>query len=137
MNPNDFQFISYVPTPNDQFMLGIAKVKAYGKIELRFKHVKTKDGTGTFFCCANYTTQDAANEKKYIACFQIDSRSDEEMLYEIIRQGVAKLAAQRSAMPNQVQPSQANYYPHGMAQQSQAQATSMSEVATKQEELPF
>lgn len=135
MNTNDFQFISYVPTPNDQFMLGIAKVKAYGKIELRFKHVKTKDGTGTFFCCANYTTQDASNEKKYISCFQIDSRSDEEMLFEIIRQGVHHVMTQKSAMPNQA--AQSGYYPHGMVQQSQAQPTSMSEVATKQEELPF
>lgn len=129
---NNFEFVSYLPTPNDQYMLGIAKVKLFGKIELRYKHVKTKDNTGTFFCCANYTTQDATGEKKYMPCFLLDSRSDEELLMDTIRDGVNRSINSKSAIPNQ--PAQANaYYPHGLVQPAQA-PKSMSEV---QEQLPF
>lgn len=112
---NNFEFISYTPTPTDQYMLGIAKVKAFGKIELRFKHVKTKDGAGTFFTCANYTMQDPhTQEKKYIPCFLLDSRGDEETLMDMIRDGVNRVLAHRSA--HQSQPVQQIHYPHGMAQ---------------------
>ncbi len=130
---SNFEFISYTPTPTDQYMLGFAKVKVFGKIELRFKHVKTKDGAGTFFTCANYTVQDpVTQEKKYIPCFLLDSRGDEETLMEIIRDGVNRVISQRSAM--QSQPPQGQiHYPHGLVQQK---PSSMSEVAVE-EQLPF
>jgi hypothetical protein len=94
---NNFEFISYTPTPTDQYMLGIVKVKAYGKLELRYKHVKTRDGSGTFFCTSNYTLTDTMGEKKYMPCFLLDSRSDEELLMELIRQGVHQVINQKSA----------------------------------------
>lgn len=93
---NNFEFINYTPTPTDQYMLGIAKVKVYGKLELRYKHVKTKDGSGTFFCTSNYTLTDSIGEKKYMPCFLLDSRSDEELLMEVIRQGVHQVLSQKS-----------------------------------------
>jgi hypothetical protein len=140
---NNFEFISYTPTPTDQFMLGVAKVKAYGKLELRFKHVKTKDGSGTFFCCANYTTQDSSGEKKYIPCFLLDSRSDEEMLMELIRDGVNQVMAQRSVHAMQPSASEPIHYPHGMGQNTKINPEftmqapkSMDEVAAN-DQLPF
>ncbi len=118
---SNFEFISYTPTPTDQYMLGIAKVKVYGKLELRYKHVKTKDGSGTFFCTSNYTLTDSIGEKKYMPCFLLDSRSDEEILMEIIREGVNRVSAQQSAR----------------ATNHQGQVVkSMDEVAAN-EELPF
>lgn len=125
---NDFQFISYIPTPNDQYMLGIAKIKAFGKLELRYKHVKTKDGSGTFFCTNNFTTQDASGEKKYLPCFLLDSRSDEENLMDLLRDGVNRAIHQKSAIPQQVAAPNA-YYPNGLAQPAQQMAS--------QEQLPF
>jgi len=128
---NNFEFISYLPTPTDQFMLGIAKIKAFGKIELRYKHVKTKDGSGTFFACANYTMQDPqTQEKKYIPCFLLDSRSDEEALMDFIRENVNKVIQQYSS--RQTQPVQASsiHYPHGMAQ-------NLHIPTQAQEQLPF
>jgi len=125
---NDFQFISYIPTPNDQYMLGIAKIKAFGKLELRYKHVKTKDGSGTFFCTNNFTTQDASGEKKYLPCFLLDSRSDEENLMDLLRDGVNRAIHAKSAIPHQ--PASPNaYYPNGLAQPAQQMAS--------QEQLPF
>jgi hypothetical protein len=132
MNNNNFEFKSYTPTPTDQYMLGIAKVKLYGRLIVNYKHVKTKDGTGTFFCTNNYTLTDAGGEKKYLSCVQLDSRDDEEILMEIIRDGVNRVMAQRSAHQAQSIAQPGAYYPHGMAQNTQVQ----QEVA-KQEELPF
>lgn len=129
---NNFEFVSYIPTPNDQYMLGIAKIKLYGKIELRYKHVKSKDGQGSFFCCANYTMQDpVTQEKKYVPCFLMDSRSDEDALMDAIRDGVNRVLAQRSAhaVPQPAQTA-AIHYPHGMAQPK-------AEVAAEAGELPF
>lgn len=135
MNNYNFEFKSYTPTPTDQYMLGIAKVKLFGKIVVNFKHVKTKDGSGTFFCTNNYTMLDASGEKKYLSCVMLDSRDDEEALMEYIRLSVNQVLAQRSAIrsnsgaiPEQL----AAYYPHGMTQNVQVQ----QEVA-KQDELPF
>jgi hypothetical protein len=145
---NNFEFRSYTPTPTDQYgMLGIAKVKLYGKIVVNFKHVKTKDGTGSFFCTNNYTITDAMGDKKYLACVQLDSRDDEDMLMEFIRENVNKVLAQRSVQFDNISKSlvdstigaikqQGNYYPHGLTQQTQPAPTSMSEVAA-QEQLPF
>jgi len=131
---NDFKFISYIPTPNDEYgMLGIAKVLAYGKIELRYKHVKTKDGNGSFFCPANYSTKDANGEKKYISCFLIDSRADEEIMQDIIRNGVHQFLSQKNSQQAQ-QPQQLvmpNIHLH-----RPAGPTSMSEV-NENEQVPF
>jgi hypothetical protein len=134
MNNNNFEFKSYTPTPKDQYMLGIAKVKLYGKIVVNFKHVKTRDGSGTFFCTNNYTMLDASGEKKYLSCVMLDSRDDEEVLMEYIRDCVTKIMEQRSAHQAQTVQTLA-YYPHGMTQ-NQAVPTSMSDVQN-QEELPF
>ncbi len=132
----NFEFKSYIPTPNDQYMLGIAKVKLYGKVVANFKHVKTKDGTGDFFCSASYSMVDAGGEKKYTPCVLLDSRDDEDDLMEFIRLHVHAAIAQKSAFKAQqaAQPTGA-YYPHGMAQNTPA-PTSMSEVA-QNDSLPF
>lgn len=99
---SEFQFISYTPAHYEDNMLGIAKVKAYGKIELRYKHLKKKDGGGTFFSIANYALTDDG-EKKYIPSFLIDSRSDEEMLMDCLRSGVKKVLQSSSAHSTQAQ----------------------------------
>lgn len=140
MNNQNFEFKSYIPTPTDQYMLGIAKIKLYGTVVANFKHVKTKDGTGDFFCSASYSILDASGEKKYLPAVMLDSRDDEENLMEFIRHHVHAAIAQKSALKTQQQSNASGvYYPHGMAQNTQTAAnipTSMSEVADQQP-LPF
>ena len=98
---NQYEFISYKPTPGDQYMLGVATVRLYGKVVLRYKHVKTKDGAGDFFTCPSYTITDDG-EKKYMQAFMLDSRSDEETLMEIIRKGYrASLQQAKNPIPSQ------------------------------------
>lgn len=137
MTNQNFEFKSYIPLDNDPYMLGIAKIKLYGKVIVNFKHVKTKDGSSTFFCTQNYSIKDAAGEKKYLSCVNLDSRDDEEMLMEFIRENVNKILAQRSAHAQGSQITQGNYYPHGMAKQSLAHPiSSISEVA-QNDQVPF
>lgn len=131
MNNPNFEFKSYTPTPDDQFMIGVAKVKLYGSLVVNFKHVKTKDGTGTFFCAPTIQTKDAMGEKKYLPAFLLDSRDDEEALDEAIRRGVNAVMAQRSGHQSQPQPIQ---YPHGLCQPQAP--TSMDQVPI-QADCPF
>jgi len=92
-----YEFIAYKPTPSDQYMLGVATVRLYGKVILRYKHVKTKDGTGDFFTSPSYSVSEDG-EKKYLQAFLLDSRSDEEQLQDLIRRGV-KAAIQAARNP--------------------------------------
>lgn len=94
-----------------------------------YKHQKTKDGTGTFFCMANYNMENSANEKKYFTASAPDSRDDEEELMDFIRKEVTKhLSQSTSALPTQVRASQEIHYPHGMIKQQEVAAD---------EQLPF
>lgn len=136
MNYQNFEFKSYTPTPNDSYMLGIAKVKLYGKVIANFKEVKTKDGSGTFFCTANYTSIDASGEKKYMPCVMLDSRDDEQDLLDFIRDNVNRLKAQRSVQSMQPVLTAAIHYPHGMVANSMQQVVSNSEAA-QNNDLPF
>ncbi len=87
---SDYEFLGYIETPNDKYgMLGIATVRLYRKVVIRYKHVKTKDGTGTFFTAASYTYEEGG-DKKYSAAFLIDSRAEEEELLEFVRSSVKK-----------------------------------------------
>jgi len=96
MTPN-YEFISYKATPTDQYILGVATVRLLGKIVLRYKHVKTKDGTGDFFTSPSYTITEGL-EKKFLSAFMLDSRSDEELLMDFIRDGYRK-SLQSSSQP--------------------------------------
>ena len=85
---NEYKFISYTPTPQDQYILGIATVLAFDKIILRYKHSKTKDGTGDFFVPASYGIIDETGQKRYVNCFDMDSNLEKEHVIALIRKGV-------------------------------------------------
>ena len=81
----DFQFLKYQPTPNEKH-LGIATVKAYGKIILRYKIIPTKDGSSFFPCAASYKMPDDS----YISAFILDSNSENEELTSLIKTHIKK-----------------------------------------------
>lgn len=89
MSMSQFEFIKYEPTPNEKH-LGIATVKAFGKIVLRYKIVANKDGSGFFPASASYKMAQQNGEDLYISAFLLDSRSDEEEMGQIIRANVKK-----------------------------------------------
>ena len=97
---NNFEFISYKATPNDKFMRGYAVVRCYGKVILKYKEMTKKDGSGTFFAAPSYTI-DEGGEKSYVSAFGLDSRMEEEMVMDLIRDGVKKAKAVTSVYVQQ------------------------------------
>ena len=73
----NFEFVRYEATPGEKH-LGIATVKAYGRIVLRYKIVPNKDGSGFFPAAASYKLPSHGGEDAYISAFLLDSRSEEE-----------------------------------------------------------
>lgn len=84
---SQFEFIKYEATPSEKHM-GIATVKAFGKIVLRYKIVPNKDGSGFFPASASYKMPSNGGEDAYISSFLLDSRSDEEEMNALIRANV-------------------------------------------------
>lgn len=123
-----FDFISYVPTPEDGQQVGIATIRINGptKIIMRYKWVMGKDGKGTFPAMASVChTRNA--EKKYLNAAQLDSSSDNDMLQDFIRENVKRFTSglgSSSGLGNS---------PHVC---SNPPPTSMSEVSAN-EQLPF
>jgi len=86
-----FQFISYEATPEDEKQLGVATVKLYGKIKLRYKIIHTKDGQGWFPIPASYKLGKTDDGKdKYVAAFMLNDRDEEEELIAAVRSQVSK-----------------------------------------------
>jgi len=80
----NLEFISYRPIKDDPFgMLGLATFRAYGKFLLVFKHLTTKE--------------------KYVGAITLDSRGDDQIVQDWIRENVNAVIASRSA--RQPQPS--------------------------------
>ena len=101
-----YKFISYEATPQDQYILGIATVLAYDKIILRYKHSKTKDGTGDFFVPASYGLVDETGQKRYVNCFDMDSNMEKDHVMALIRKGVGSIGRPKSG--------EMLHPPHGM-----------------------
>ncbi len=88
MNELKFEFISYTPSPNDPYMLGIITIRLYGKLELRYKNISKKDGSGTFFAPASYSLNVDGN-REYISAFKINDE-DNAIVVQLIRNQLNK-----------------------------------------------
>ncbi len=98
MNSN-FEFLGYKAVANDPYLLGVATVRLYGKVVVKFKHAKSKDGRDSFFAAPSITLA-GIERKEYIKAFQLDSVSDNEMLENFVRSHVLKNeAAELQALP--------------------------------------
>lgn len=101
-----YQFLKYELTPGEKY-LGIATVKAFDKIILRYKIVPTKDGQSFFAAAASYKVPSPEGDR-YIPSFTLDSISETEELMQVIRQGVRS----SHAMPHSSQPRANTPYPN-------------------------
>lgn len=84
---NNLEFLSFIPTTGEKY-IGIATVKLYGKVILRYKIVPTKDGSGHFPAPASYKVGE-----DYVHAFMLDSMSETEELKKLVMHNV-KLALQ-------------------------------------------
>lgn len=84
---NNFEFIKYENTPGEKH-LGIATIKAFGKVILRYKIIQNKEGNGFFPVSASYKMPSQEGQNVYLAAFLLDSRSDEEEISALIRANI-------------------------------------------------
>ena len=85
---NQIEFIKYEATPGEKHM-GIATIKMYGKIVLRYKLMPNKDGSNYFLGCASYKIT-SGGEDSYLSAFVIDSRAEEEEINQVVRSHLKK-----------------------------------------------
>lgn len=84
-----YEFLKFLPTPNEKH-IGIATVRLYGKLILRYKIVPNKDGSGFYPVPASYKVPDPAggSADHYIRAFMIDSEMEKEELESLIKSHV-------------------------------------------------
>lgn len=82
---NQIEFIKYEPVANEKF-LGIATIRLWGKITLRYKIVTTKDGSNIFPAIASYKGPSG----EYINCFTVEYNSEKEEIETLIKAHVRK-----------------------------------------------
>lgn len=105
------EFISYTSTPADPYMVGFAKYRVtmglpgstpqnpkLGRFIVVYKIVRKKDGTGNFPVPGTLTiTEDG--KKEYVKMFEADSRTDEVIMSEYIRESIRKAGQRPQASP--------------------------------------
>lgn len=84
---NNYEFISYEQTPNDDLQRGIATI-LMNDLLIRFRHMQKKDGAGDYFASPSVSIKDSAGNRKYMDGIEIDSRSKQALLMEFIRKNV-------------------------------------------------
>ena len=85
---DDFQveFMNFDETPEEKY-LGVASLKIFDKIILRFKVQKTKDGNGMFVAIPSYRKTDHMGEQ-WCQWFMLDSSSQKEVVENLIKSKV-------------------------------------------------
>lgn len=81
---NNFEFLSYEAVSGEKF-LGIATMRAWGKIILKYKIVPGKDGRGFFASAASIK-----NGERYESSFMLDSNYENQALQGLIKEEVSK-----------------------------------------------
>lgn len=114
---NNFEFVSYKPTPTDQYCKGIVTVRIDKKYIVRYAERLTKTG-GIFFSVATHSHTENG-QKKYEAGFMFDSRMEDELLLDFIRFHVNATKRQHAAVPINQGPI---CYPHGLCQTDSQQS---------------
>jgi hypothetical protein len=93
---NDYKFLSFKPIKDDPYLLGVATVQIANRFVVRFGLKPTKDG-GQFYAIANYGFKDETGEKKYMPAFVCDSRGEDDVLFDFVRENVKLWLSSRSA----------------------------------------
>lgn len=89
---SSFQLLKFILTPGEKHV-GIATVRAWGKIILRFKALPSDKG-GYWYTCGSTKTGVVAGKDKYDNWHQLDSDYEKEELQEFLKINVDPLIAQ-------------------------------------------
>ncbi len=90
---NNFEFLQYDPVVGEKF-LGIATVRAWGRIILRYKIVPGKEGKGFFA-----STASIKNGERYESAFMLDSNYENQLLQALIKDKVSSVLNGEKSSP--------------------------------------
>jgi len=128
------EFIKYEPTPTEKH-LGVASVKLYGKIILRYKIVPNKDGSSYFATPASYKmSTPPGTPDKYCEAFMLDSNFEKEEIMSLIHENVRKHMAPQASVfsPQPAAQAPAQQKPNYPYQAQQQPAYQSSQAYTQQ-----
>lgn len=101
---SQIEFLKYEPVQGEKHF-GIATVRLYGKVVLRYKIVPNRDGTGYFPCAASYKMPATADEaERFVPSFVIDSNYDKDEIETLIKARVKPYLTQGTAEYESTQP---------------------------------
>jgi len=130
---SEFKFIKYEPTPTEKH-LGIITVVVRA-IVLRYKIVKTKDGHSLFPAAASYKMSGEEDEARYLSAFSLDSQSEQEMLFDFIKEKMSEILSKGHQKSNPINDREKNASTQASALKS-SNISSNAEIDTS-DDLPF
>lgn len=91
-----FEFLTYEPVVNEKF-IGIATVRAWSKIILKYKVIPNKDNSGFFVAASSIKngTDPATGKDKYESVFMVDSAYENKELQALLKDKITDCIAGR------------------------------------------
>lgn len=86
MEDSQVEFLTFDETPAEKY-LGVASLRFFGQIILRYKVQQTKDGNGIFIAAPSFKKTDQSGEH-WCQWFMLDSMSQNETVTNLIKMKV-------------------------------------------------
>ena len=83
MEDSQVEFLSFDETPSEKY-LGVASIRFFGQIILRYKVQRTKDGNSIFIAAPSFRKVDQSGEQ-WCQWFMLDSMSQNEIVANLIK----------------------------------------------------
>jgi hypothetical protein len=83
MEDGQVEFLTFDETPAEKY-LGVASIRFFGQIILRYKVQRTKDGNGIFIAAPSFKKVDESGEH-WCQWFMLDSMSQNETVANLIK----------------------------------------------------
>lgn len=83
MEDSQVEFLTFDETPAEKY-LGVASIRFFGQIILRYKVQRTKDGSGVFIAAPSFKKVDETGEH-WCQWFMLDSMSQNETVTNLIK----------------------------------------------------
>lgn len=92
MIPLNPEFISYQEIKHDSRKLGIAEIRVFGRLLMRYKHLKSKAGHDFFTPESSSINRDV--EQVYLPAFELENATENKELSLFVREHVYKILKQ-------------------------------------------
>lgn len=95
---DQIEILKFEPTPEAKH-IGIAHIRLFRQVVLRYKVIENKDGSGYFVASPSYKREFPDGTDKWNPWFMLDSQVFSEEVQEMIRAYVNKVFSQKPSNP--------------------------------------